>query len=536
MKIKQLACTALAALAIQGLAGADDTNTTTPSAPAVTAAAAAAPAPAAVAPTNSPALAAAKAVASAATAPSAAEVSIMGAAEDITPTNQVKMNFHDAPLNIIMKYLSARMGFVIAADIPIHGTATIISEQPVNKDEVYTLLAGALAKNGYSVVRNGRLIAITSMESATTGAQTPVVEATNGPDSIPETEEMATVIIPMQTLPPVQLIKDLDQLIPPGAKVAANEAGNAVIMTARQKDIHRFAEIIKALDGSSVSAVEVFVLKNADAKSVADELKEVFQSPDSSVARDAARSQRFRGFGGFGGAFGGGGGGDNSNSDQKNASNKAVFTSDDLMNAVIAAAPPSYFPMITNVIHQLDQPSDEITEVQTFHLKFSDAQSIADEITTLFNPDSTKNNDQTQRSLGFRFTPPWMQQQPQNSGQSDRMKRQLTVTAVPDLRTHSVIVTASRDEMKVVAKLIEEVDNDPAQVQHVYAIPFDYGDPVSMQTALQALFASMNSTHPQNNNNNTSPLETRAQTAAQQQTTQTSGFGTTGGGGTPAVP
>ena len=36
------------------------------------------------------------------------------------------------------------------------------------------------------------------------------------------------------------------------ATVVANEAGNAVVMTARQRDIHRFAEIIAALDESKI--------------------------------------------------------------------------------------------------------------------------------------------------------------------------------------------------------------------------------------------------------------------------------------------
>jgi type II secretory pathway component GspD/PulD (secretin) len=446
----------------------------------------------------------------------------------VTPTNEVRMNFHDAPLGTVLKYLSARMGFVIATDVKeFSGTATIISEQPVNKDEVISLLSAALAKNGYTVSRNGRLLAITTTESATTGAQTPVLQAAS-PTNIPMSEEMATVILPVQTLNPTQLIKDLDQLIPPGAKVAANESGNAVIMTAREKDIHRFSEIISALDSSSVSEVRVFVLTNADAKSVASELKEVFQSPDSSVAR-SDRSQRFRGF--FGGGFPGGGG-DNANSDQKNAANKAVFVSDDQINAVVAAAPPSYFEMITNVITQLDQPSDEVSEVHTFHLTYADAQETADELSNLF-PDETKSNDQNNRSYGMRFMPPWMQTPSPSSSPSERMKRQATVRAVPDLRTHSVIVTASRGQMLLIAKLIAEVDSDPAMVQHVYSIDIVGADPTAVQSLMTTLFAGQNTKAP--TSTQASALQQRSQTDAQQQQSTTTGFGAGGAGGTSSL-
>lgn len=457
------------------------------------------------------------------------DITVMSDITNITPTNEVRMNFHDAPLSTIVKYLSARMGFVVTAETDIHGTATIVSEQPVTKEEVITLLSGALAKNGYAVARNGRVLTVRSLDNATTGADTPVIEAAS-PTNIPASDEIATVVIPMQTLNPTQLVKDLDQLVPPGAKITANEAGNAVIMTARERDIHRFSEIISALDSSSVSEVHVFILNYADAKSVASELKEIFQSPDSTVARSDART-RFRGGGFFGGGFPGGGG-DNSSSDQKNASNKAVFVSDDQRNAVVASAPPSYFSYITNVIQELDQPSEDITEVHTFHLKYADAQEMADEISNLFPDDTKSANDQSgSRSYGFRlFTPPWAQQSSSGGGQSDRMKRQSLVRAVPDMRTHSLTVTASKDQLILITKMIDELDANPAGTQRVYVFDIDSADPVTVQQTMTALFAGQNTRTPQSTS--TSALTQRETSAAQQQTqSTTTGFGVGSGSG-----
>jgi type II secretory pathway component GspD/PulD (secretin) len=450
-------------------------------------------------------------------------------AVEIVPTNAVRMNFHDAPLNTIVNYLSAKMGFSVVSDGELHGTATIVSEQPVGTNEVIRLLSTALAKNNYAVSTNGRVLTIASMDSATTGATTPV----NHPDSpkdIPMNDEVATDVLAVHTLNPTQLTKDLAELVPAGAKLAANESGNALIMTARQKDIHRFAEIIAALDSSSVAQVEVFVLKFADAKAVASELKEVFQSPDSTVARSDAR-MRFRGGGGFGGMFGGGGGGDNSSSaDAKNAANKAVFVSDDQMNAVVASAPPDYFLMITNVIESLDQPSQDITEMRVFPLKYADAQETADLLSNLF-PDETKSSDQNTRSMGFRFTPPWMQQAQAPSGnKSDRMTRQATVRAVPDLRTASVVVTTSSNLMVQIAGVISNLDNNPAMVKHVYSYDIDNADPTTVQSTMTALFAGQNTRAPQNTT--TSALAQRQQNNAQTQTQSTTGFGGSGGGTT----
>jgi type II secretory pathway component GspD/PulD (secretin) len=452
---------------------------------------------------------------------------------DLPVTNALRMNFHDAPLNVVLKYLSKRMGIVITQDVEVHGNATIISEQPVKTSEVIDLLCAALAKNNYSVSTNGHIMTITSADNAISGAETPVKQAVSLAD-IPVNDQIATIILPVHTLNPTQLIKDLDQLIPSSAKVAANEAGNAVIMTARQKDIHHFFQIITALDSSSVSEVGVFIMKYGDAKSVASELKEIFQSPDSSVARSDAR-QRFSrsGGGGFASMFGGGGGSSSSSSSEesKNAANKAVFVSDDQMNAVVASAPPDYFPMITNVISELDQPSQDVTIVKTFKLKNADAQETADELVNLF-PDAASSSDQSSRAPGMRFfTPPWMQQSSSASaGTSDRMKKQTSVRAVPDLRTASVIVTASKDLMEQIAGVIEELDHDPSMIKHVYSFDIDSADPLTVQATMTALFAGQNTRTPQNNN--TSALEQRANTAAQQQQTQTSTFGASGSGGT----
>ncbi len=526
MKIKNLALIALAALAAGGLAAAADTETNAPEtdldAPATNAPAASTNADQSAAP-----------VAHAPPATNAPDIAEISDAAEIPPTNAVRMNFHDVPLNTVLNYLSARMGFVIVSEAEVRGNATIVSEQPVSTNEVLELLSSALGKNNYNVTRNGRVLTITTAENAMTGSATPVKHP-ESPAEIPVNDEIATDVLPVHTLNPTQLTKDLAELVPPGAKLSANESGNALIMTGRQKDIHRFAEIIAALDSSSVSEVEVFVLKFADAKSVAAELKEVFQSPDSTVARADART-RFRGGGFGGGGFpgfgGGGGGGGSSDTPEKNAANKAVFVSDDQMNAVVASAPPDYFPMITNVVERLDKPSEDITMIKLFHLKHADPQETADLLSSLF-PDESNNNNQNNRSMGARFMPPWMQQQTPSSSKSERMTRQTLVRAVPDPRTASLVVTASRDQMEQISGMIEELDNNPAMMQHVHAYVLNNADPVTAQAAMTALFAGQ-TTKP-TTTQNASPLQTREQNNAQQQTTSssTSGFGASGGGGT----
>ncbi len=357
----------------------------------------------------------------------------------------------------------------------------VVAKQPIGTNDIVGLLNEQLSKNNLTAILEGRTLRIMDAEHAKTLAGTPVQVDTKGPSSIPLDDVIVTEIMPVQTLNPVQLVKDIDTLIPKDATVTANEAGSAVIMTAPQRDVHRISEIIAALDSSSVSDVEVFPLKYADAKSVAAELKEVFQSADSDVTRANTRNNfagrrgggggGFPGFGGFGGGMGGGGGGGNSE-ESKNSQTHAVFVSDDQMNAVVASAPPSYMPYITNVIEQLDQPSSDITEIRVVKLKNADPVEIASELGDLFP--STTSNDQNTRGMGFRFAPPWMQQNNgNNNNKSDRAKLQSTVLAVADRRTESVIVTASKDQMAEITNMIAELDEGNQGKTHVTAISLE---------------------------------------------------------------
>jgi type II secretory pathway component GspD/PulD (secretin) len=71
---------------------------------------------------------------------------------------------------------------------------------------------------------------------------------------------------------------------------------------------------------------------------------------------------------------------------------------------------------------------------------------------------------------------------------SSRMQKQTQVVAVPDLRTGSVIVSASRDLMKQIEGMVRELDADPAKKQQVYVFDFQNTDPNQAVQILQTLF------------------------------------------------
>ena len=121
-----------------------------------------------------------------------------------------------------------------------------------------------------------------------------------------------------------------------------------------------------------------------------------------------------------------------------------------------------------------------------------------------------------------------------NTSPSDRSKKMGRVVAVPDPRTSSMIVTASKTLMPQIADMISELDAGKGKKEIVGFFELQNADPQDVQQSLQDLFNRSN-VQKQNNNNRNSMLGqnnplTQRQTANQQPNSGISSFGNTGGG------
>lgn len=442
----------------------------------------------------------------------------------------LRLNFRGVPLELVLNYLSEAAGVVIVPETDVRGKVDVWSNQPLTKEEALDVLSKALTKNGYSLRRDGRTLTVLSQADAKRG-DIPVKSGYE-PDTIPKNDEIVTQIIPVRFINAVQLSKDLLPLIPTGTTMTANEGGNALVITDTQAAIRRMAEIIKALDTtvSSLSAVRVFALKYADAKTLATVIKDVFATSDSS--RNSGGRGNFR-FGGGPMAMFGGGGGDTAgggNTGGRPGAGKVVATADERSNSLIVSAPEDLMPTIDDMVATMDTNVEDVTEIRVFRLQFADPQEMSDLLANLF-PDPTASNNQNRgfgRFGGFGGGA-FGGGGDSSSGQSDRQKKQTKVIAVPDMRTSSVVVTAARDTMDQIAKMIEQLDSNPARKQKVFVFDLKNADVQNAETVVRNLFQSSNSRNTSSTQNR-SALETREQQMLNQQNTSTFGTGGSGGG------
>ncbi|MCS7090227.1 MAG: secretin N-terminal domain-containing protein [Verrucomicrobiota bacterium] len=439
----------------------------------------------------------------------------------------LRLNFRNAPLELVLNYLSEAAGFIIVPEVDVRGRVDVWSNQPLTKDEAIEVLNQALARNGYAVLRDGRTLTVVTREEARK-RDIPVRRGSD-PEAIPKNDQIVTQIIPVRFINAVQLSRDLAPLIPSTATIAANEGGNALVVTDTQANIRRLVEIIKALDTSvsALSAVRVFPLRYADARTLANVLREVF-ADDSSSMRGLDPRARFFAF--MRGEGRGGGEGQQSGEGRPGAS-RVVATADERSNSLVVSAPQDLMPTIEELVAAVDVDVEDLTEIRVFPLRHSDPQEMADLITSLFPEETSQSASTGPRRFfgpgGFPGFPGAANPTP-----SERVRKQSRVIAVADLRTSSVVVTASRQLMPQIASMIEQLDSNPARKQKVFVYELRNAEPGRAEEILRGLFEGQNTRRTTSTTQTRSALEAREeQMINQQNLNQNFGFQGPGGFG-----
>lgn len=329
-----------------------------------------------------------------------AQAGFMPPAEPVGTNNpdELRMNFRNAPLEMVLNYLSDAAGFIIVLDTKVNGNVSVISSHPMTRDEAVDLLNSVLNKNGYAAIRNGRTLTIVDKNDAKT--RDIPVKTGNNPDSIPKNAEIVTQIIPIRFVEARQLVSDLTSFVSPQATVVANEAGNAIVITDTQSNIRHLTEIIKAIDNSAEAETEirVFRLKNANPSDVAAELSSVF--PSSSSGSGTQSPIRFGG--GPGGFFqrmmaGQNNAGSSSNDRIKKAT-QVTAVADARIQAVIVTAPKDLMEQIAVMMKELDVSSTRDQKVYVFHVDNADPQQAVQVLQNMFQTSGTSRSGTTSSS------------------------------------------------------------------------------------------------------------------------------------------
>lgn len=331
-------------------------------------------------------------------------------AVNVTPTNWFELRFRNTSVKRVLEYLSQVAGFIIVSEVQPSGAIDLWTDQAVEKARAVELLNAALQPQGLAAIAIGRKLKIVSSEKAK--HEHLGVSFGNDPAKIANTQDLITQIIPVRSVEAAKLLKDLQPLVSSDATLTANDSANAIVVTDRQSNIQKLAEIILAIDASAEDGIEikVFPLENADPRDMADLLRGLFPDPGSSSEDQSP----------FPGPPGGGPGGGpagfaviagpelpgaNSGSDSSDLQGqrlkkraRVIAQAEERTASVVVAAAQSLMPQIEGIIAQLDSNAKGRQTVSLFQFKNSNPTALKQMLKDLFQKNSASNNrtDSTQ--------------------------------------------------------------------------------------------------------------------------------------------
>lgn len=204
----------------------------------------------------------------------------------IQPNTKVTMDYVDAPLMDVTKYMAeiTCRNFILSDDLK--GQITIISHQQVSVAEAYEAYLSALEVAGYTTVTVGKNTKVV----ATSKASNAPLRVYEGSD-IPATDNFVTQIVELDNVSVSEVSAIVKEMAGPSAKVIAYAPTNTLIITDAAYNIRRVYRIVKQLDvAAPKSKMEVIALRYAAATDIERILEEVYGVAGATTASAQAAS------------------------------------------------------------------------------------------------------------------------------------------------------------------------------------------------------------------------------------------------------
>ncbi|HNQ34826.1 MAG TPA: type II secretion system secretin GspD, partial [bacterium] len=384
--------------------------------------------------------------------------------ETIPPTGAAQgivLNFQNASLDTILAYLSETAGFIVVRDVAVEGHLTIMSRQPITREEAITVLNTALYQKGYAAIVTGRTLRIIPLADAK--KRNLPVRIGNDPSKIEPSDSVVTQIIPVRYVDAVKLRQDLAPLLPASAELIANASSNSLIMTDIEANIRRIMEIVNAVDTavSSVAEIRVFQLRYANATNTARLINELFRS--SQASRQSGQAGAVSGATRFFTARGGQQPGQVTVTTQPAASDgsrpaaQTTATADERTNTIVVSGTSETLKVIETLVKDLDSSPEAEEAVFIYKLKNGTANNVATTLNNLFGTSTASRNQRT----NIRMSNPAAAAALDAAGGSS-LEGQVYVVANSD--TNSLMVMTASKNFDRVKEIIDDLDRPLPQV------------------------------------------------------------------------
>ncbi len=310
------------------------------------------------------------------------------------------VNFKDTDIQEVIKFVADATGKTILVDPKVRGQVRVISEDAVNREELYELFLSMMDVQGFTAVERGNVVRIVPNRDARS-LPVPTDLGTNplGDDTY------VTQVLKLENISASKVLPTLRPLVPQHGHLSAYDPSNAIIVTDTRSNILRLKEIIAQIDQSSVVETELIELEFAHAEDVAKAVTQI----EKPGAGDSGKSE-------------------------------LTVVPDSRINAILVHGDDLQRQRVRMLVERLDRPRTKDSNVRVVYLKYAKAESVAEVLNgVLQNMASTEE-----------------------AGGGNNRRREVSVQADED--TNSLLITANGDTMESLLGVIDSLDIRRAQV------------------------------------------------------------------------
>ncbi|WP_448588078.1 type II secretion system secretin GspD [Thermocrinis sp.] len=186
-------------------------------------------------------------------------------AQEQRKTGRVFLNFQEADIALVVKFMSELTRKNIVLDPSVKGTITVSSAKPVSIKEAWEIFLLTLSLQGYGVVEEKNYVKILPLQKATSLAE------------LKKPSHLGEVVIHIYTAENtqvVQLQQAIQPFLSPTAKVAIHPPTNSIIISDIARNIQSLKPLLKELDSPEKAiSVRIYRLERAKADAVFQSLQ-----------------------------------------------------------------------------------------------------------------------------------------------------------------------------------------------------------------------------------------------------------------------
>jgi general secretion pathway protein D len=195
----------------------------------------------------------------------------------------VELNFRDTDVRaVVAAVLGDMLDYHYSVDPQVKGTITLQSSQPIKKALLFASLEEVLSLQGYAVVFKDDVYNVIPLHDASRRIQSlrkPVPASFSLPG-------FGVQLVSLKFISAAQMAKILEPFAPQGGILSQDISRNMLMLAGTGEELSTMLDVIRTFDVDWMKGMSFafFEVKNADAKILADELTQVFDTPANPAA------------------------------------------------------------------------------------------------------------------------------------------------------------------------------------------------------------------------------------------------------------